>query len=104
MTDVAQIHSTSEPEDSDADSEAPRQRIELEETGFTEVPKQWRKFYRHWKGEGDSLAPNEVICPVCKVVIRSNREFRRDHRVVECAGSASGSTTRGLDDTDGRVG
>jgi hypothetical protein len=81
MSDVAQIHSTSEPEDSDAGSEAPRQRFELEETGFKEVPKRWRKFYRHWKGEGDSLAPNEVICPVCKVVIRSNREFRPGDRV-----------------------
>lgn len=63
------------------DGEAPRRRYELEETGFLEVPKKWRKFYRHWQGPGDSLAPNEVICPVCGVVIRSRRELRPGDRV-----------------------
>lgn len=58
-----------------------RQRFELEETGFMEVPKRWRRFYRHWQGEGDTLGPNEVICPVCKVVIRSEREYREGDRV-----------------------
>lgn len=58
-----------------------RQRFELEETGFMEVPKRWRRFYRHWQGDGDKLGPNEVICPVCKVVIRSEREFREGDRV-----------------------
>ena len=48
---------------------------------FFEVPKRWRKFYRHWAGPGDVLAPNEVQCPVCKVVIRSHREFRPGDRV-----------------------
>ena len=81
MSDVAQIHSTSEPEGTDGESDAPRQRFELEDTGFKEVPKRWRKFYRHWKGDGDSLGPNEVICPVCKVVIRSTRELRPGDRV-----------------------
>lgn len=61
--------------------EAPRRTYELEETGFREVPKRWRKFYRHWSGPGDVLAPNEVICPVCKVVIRSHRELRPGDRV-----------------------
>jgi hypothetical protein len=65
----------------DAPDEAPRQRFELDETGFMEVPKKWRKFYRHWRGPGDSLAPNEVICPVCKVVIRSTRELRPGDKV-----------------------
>lgn len=65
----------------DDDEAAPRHRYELEDTGFKEVPKRWRKFYRHWQGEGDVLAPNEVICPVCKVVIRSHREFRPGDRV-----------------------
>ncbi len=50
-----------------------RRRYELEETGFKEVPKKWRKFYRHWGGPLDTLAPNEVICPVCKVVIRATQ-------------------------------
>lgn len=62
-------------------SEPPRRHFELEETGFKEVPKKWRKFYRHWQGPGDELAPNEVVCPVCKVVIRSNRELRVGDRV-----------------------
>lgn len=64
-----------------ADDETPRRTFELEETGFKEVPKRWRKFYRIWQGEGDTLGPNEVICPVCKVVIRSHREFRPGDRV-----------------------
>lgn len=64
-----------------ATEEAPRQTFELEETGFNEVPKKWRKFYRHWEGPGDSLAPNEIFCPVCKVVIRSHRELRPGDRV-----------------------
>jgi len=59
-----------------------RRRFELEDdTGFNEVPKKYRKFYRKWRGPGDSLAANEVICPVCKVVIRSTRELRPGDRV-----------------------
>ena len=50
---------------SDRIEEPPRRRFALEETGFKEVPKKWRRFYRHWQGAGDVLAPNEVICPVC---------------------------------------
>jgi hypothetical protein len=60
----------------------PRQRYELkDDTGFDEVPKKYRRFYRRWRGQGDELAPNEVICPVCKVVIRSARELRPGDRV-----------------------
>lgn len=62
-------------------SEVPRQTFELEERGFLEVPKKWRKFYRHWEGPGDALGPNEIICPVCKVVIRSKREIRVGDRL-----------------------
>ncbi len=63
-------------------TDAPRQRFELaDDTGFDEVPKKYRKFYRKWRGPGDSLAINEVICPVCKVVIRSTRELRPGDRV-----------------------
>lgn len=58
-----------------------RRRYTLEDTGFNEVPKRFRKFYRRWLGAGDSLAPNEVLCPVCKVVIRSSRELRPGDRV-----------------------
>jgi hypothetical protein len=61
--------------------ERPRQRYTLEETGFNEVPRKYRRFYRRWEGPGDSLAPNEVLCPVCKVVIRSTRELRPGDRV-----------------------
>ena len=76
MSETTEAHSFAE----DAE-EQPRRRYELEETGFREVPERWRKFYRHWRGDGDELAPNEVMCPVCKVVIRSNREFRPGDRV-----------------------
>ena len=61
--------------------EAERRRYVLEDTGFDEVPKKYRRFYRKWRGSGDSLAPNEVVCPVCKVVIRSTRELRPGDRV-----------------------
>jgi hypothetical protein len=61
--------------------ERPRVRYVLEDTGFDEVPAKYRKFYRKWKGPGDVLAPNEVLCPVCKVVIRSTRELRPGDRV-----------------------
>ena len=60
----------------------PRRRFELaDDTGFDEVPPKYRRFYRRWRGAGDALAPNEVLCPVCKVVIRSARELRPRDRV-----------------------
>jgi len=68
-------------ERADASGEAPRQRFVLDDTGFDEVPKKYRRFYRKWKGPGDDLALNEVLCPVCKVVIRSTRELRPGDRV-----------------------
>jgi hypothetical protein len=65
-----------------AGDEAPRKRYELkDDTGFDEVPAKYRKFYRRWEGPGDALAPNEVLCPICKVVIRSLRELRPGDRV-----------------------
>ncbi|MGD9965950.1 MAG: hypothetical protein AB7T59_05475 [Hyphomonadaceae bacterium] len=54
----------------------PRRTFVLDDTGFKEVPKRFRRFYRHWRGAGDVLAPNEALCPVCKVVIRSVKELR----------------------------
>ena len=69
-----------DPVQSTASDEA-RQTFELEDMGFREVPKRWRKFYRHWQGPGDELAANEVLCPVCKVVIRSARELRPGDKV-----------------------
>jgi hypothetical protein len=60
---------------------AARQRFVLEDTGFNEVPKKYRRFYRKWGGPGDPLAINEALCPVCKVVIRSTRELREGDRV-----------------------
>ncbi len=65
----------------EAQEAVPRQRFLLEDAGFDEVPPKYRRFYRKWKGPGDALAPNEVICPVCKVVIRSTRELRPGDRV-----------------------
>ena len=70
-----------ETNEDEASGEAPRQRFVLEETGFEEVPVKYRRYYRRWKGAGDALAPNEVICPVCKVVIRSTRELREGDRL-----------------------
>lgn len=71
------------PESGEADADSrPRQRFILEDdTGFDEVPKKYRRFYRNWGGPDDPLAPNEVLCPVCKVVIRSTRELRPGDRV-----------------------
>ena len=58
-----------------------RRRFELDDQGFDEVPMKYRRFYRRWGGPGDTLAPNELLCPVCKVVIRSTRELREGDRV-----------------------
>jgi hypothetical protein len=60
---------------------APRRRFELDDTGFDEVPPRYRKYYRRWNGPDDELAPNEALCPVCKVVIRSPRELRAGDRL-----------------------
>src|SRR5262245_12788428 len=68
-------------ESSSATDLRPRQRFVLDDVGFDEVPAEYRKFYRKWRGANDALAPNEVLCPVCKVVIRSSRERRPGDRV-----------------------
>lgn len=65
----------------DGDQGRERRRYVLTDSGFNEVPKAFRKFYRAWLGPVDLLAPNEVLCPVCKVVIRSSRELRPGDRV-----------------------
>ncbi len=70
-----------DPLQSAAPSGTARSTFTLEDRGFLEVPKKWRKYYRHWEGDGDSLAPNEIVCPVCKVVIRSRREIRAGDRL-----------------------
>ena len=62
-------------------ADEPRQRFVLDDRGFDEVPQKYRRFYRKWSGPTDALAPNEVLCPVCKVVIRSTRELRPGDRV-----------------------
>ncbi|MEW6271692.1 MAG: hypothetical protein AB1689_20605 [Thermodesulfobacteriota bacterium] len=71
----------SAPESPESAEQGGRRRFILEDTGFDEVPVKYRRFYRKWRGAGDSLGPNEVICPVCKVVIRSTRELRPGDRV-----------------------
>jgi hypothetical protein len=73
MTDSLRVESEEAAE--------PRRRFVLGDTGFDEVPKKYRKFYRHWEGRSDSLEANEVLCPVCKIVIRSTRELRPGDRV-----------------------
>jgi len=64
-----------------ADAEGPRRRYELDDRGFDEVPPRYRRFYRRWEGPRDTLAPNEALCPVCKVVVRSTRELRPGDRL-----------------------
>lgn len=59
----------------------PRQRFELDDRGFDEVPEKYRKFFRRWEGPGDVLGPNEMLCPVCKVVIRAPYELRPGDRL-----------------------
>lgn len=61
--------------------ESPRQRFVLDDQGFDEVPRKYRKFYRRWQGSGDVLGANEALCPVCKVVVRSTRELRPGDRL-----------------------
>jgi len=63
------------------ETETPRKRYLLEDMGFDEVPKKYRRFYRRWNGPGDELAPNEALCPVCRVVVRSPRELREGDRL-----------------------
>ena len=58
-----------------------RRRFELDDRGFDEVPRKYRRFYRKWGGSADALDPNEALCPVCKVVIRSTRELRVGDRL-----------------------
>lgn len=70
-----------EPEGEAPASGAPRRRFALDDRGFDEVPKRYRRFYRRWQGEGDALGPNEALCPVCKVVVRSTRELRAGDRL-----------------------
>ena len=60
---------------------APRRRFVLDDRGFDEVPRKYRRFYRRWGGSEDVLGPNEALCPVCKVVVRSTRELRPGDRV-----------------------
>ncbi len=62
-------------------SDERRRFILSDDTEFDEVPRKYRKFYRKWRGAADVLAANEVVCPVCKVVIRSSRELREGDRV-----------------------
>ena len=63
------------------DETLPRQRFVLDDQGFDEVPKKYRRFYRRWGGPEDRLAPNEALCPVCKIVVRSTRELRPGDRI-----------------------
>ena len=70
-----------EPGPAEGADEAPRRRFVLDDQGFDEVPRKYRRFYRRWRGEGDVLAANEALCPVCKIVVRSTRELRPGDRI-----------------------
>ena len=58
-----------------------RRSFELVDSGYRRVPKRYRKYYRKWLGKNDELAPNEVLCPICRVVIRSGSELHPGDRV-----------------------
>ncbi len=77
--------------------EEARQRFVLEDTGFREVPEKYRRFYRYWQGPGDELGLNEVLCPVCKVVVRSTRELRPGDRLYCMACMTRMRIRRGAD-------
>jgi len=77
----AEADPKAEPQAGEPEESKGRQRFVLEETGFDEVPKKYRRYYRKWRGPEDTLGPNEVLCPVCKVVIRATRELRPGDRV-----------------------
>lgn len=86
MTGAQREPAEFDPTDTASDPSAapprPRRRFVLaDDTGFDEVPAKYRRFYRRWRGQGDALEPNEVLCPVCKVVIRSARELWPGDRV-----------------------
>ena len=81
-------------EDPEPEESTSRQRFVLEETGFDEVPKKYRRYYRKWRGPDDHLGANEVLCPVCKVVIRATRELRPGDRVYCMACFTRFSVTR----------
>jgi hypothetical protein len=82
MTPGDRLH---EPEPSEVSRTKPegeaRRRFELDDRGFDEVPKKYRRFYRKWGGADDPLGPNEALCPVCKIVVRSTRELRPGDRL-----------------------
>ena len=77
--------------------ERPRRRFVLDDRGFDEVPKKYRRFYRRWEGAGDVLADNEALCPVCKVVVRSTRELRPGDRLYCMACMARLEVVRSVD-------
>lgn len=79
------------------ETEAPRKRYELDDRGFDEVPKKYRRFYRRWEGPEDELAPNEALCPVCKIVVRSTRELRPGDRIYCMACMTRLTIVRGED-------
>lgn len=68
-------------QDAGSGDSSARRRYELDDRGFDEVPEKYRRFYRRWGGASDELAPNEALCPVCKIVVRSTRELRVGDRV-----------------------
>ena len=89
--------SSEDPLQESESDRSPRQRFVLDDRGFDEVPKKYRKFYRKWGGPEDALAANEALCPVCKVVVRSTRELRPGDRVYCMACMTRLTVVRGDD-------
>ena len=66
-------------------SDEPRQRYELEETDFNEVPRKWRRFYRYWGGPDDQLAPNEVMAHMCTAIDYKDNDKLLEDQVNQMA-------------------
>lgn len=79
--DAGDVGGAGEAGSGGSSAKARRRFVLADDTGFDEVPAKYRRFYRRWRGTDDALAPNEVLCPVCKVVIRSARELKPGDRV-----------------------
>ncbi|MBW2274446.1 MAG: hypothetical protein JRG96_14335 [Deltaproteobacteria bacterium] len=94
---MAELHKEAELDADEVGKDAggKRRRYVLEDMGFDEVPKKYRKFYRKWNGPDDELAPNEAFCPVCKIVVRSTRELRPGDRIYCMACMTRLSLVRG---------
>ncbi len=70
--------------DEEVESDRPRHRFVLDETGFDEAPKKYRRFYRRWGGATDMLALNEVLCRFARWSFARLGSFARVTASIAC--------------------